>query len=114
MKNSTNIEYFDNYAIVTMVGDFHSIEDAEQIRETFKEVHKKGFNNILINLKEVFFLNSPVMGSFLSGNAIVNKAGGNFVVFNANDYVENLFAVMKLDLVFSICKTLEKALDKIK
>jgi len=114
MNNNIKIEYFDSYAVVTMIGDFHSIEDAEQIRETFKEIQKKGLKNILVDLKEVFFLNSPVMGSFLSGSALVSKLDGKFVVFNANDYVENLYSVMKLNLVFSICKTLDKALEIIK
>ena len=42
------------------------------------------------------------------------KKNGKIVLYNASDYLENLFKVTKLNLVFSICKDEESAIKAIK
>jgi anti-sigma B factor antagonist len=103
------ISNYEKYTLMQLEGNFNSEDDSEKIRETFREVSKNENPLVLVDLKGVDYLNSASLGSFLSGNAIVKKSGGKMVLFNSNDYLDNIFNITKLNLTLPICHTLEEA-----
>jgi len=88
---SIKTEDMNDYVIMHLAGDFASIDDSEKIRNIFKVLADEGKQNVLINLKDVFYLNSATLSAFLSGSSIMNKVSGRIVLYNPSDYLQNIF-----------------------
>ncbi len=103
------IEELKDYVIMHLVGDFNGPEEMDALYDAFKKLAKKENVKILVDLKEVVFLNSGSIGTLLSGNSMVKKVGGKVVLYNTSDYLENLFNITKLNLSFDIHKDKDEA-----
>ncbi|ROL61237.1 anti-sigma factor antagonist [Bacteroidetes/Chlorobi group bacterium ChocPot_Mid] len=114
MNANINIEDFKEYALMRLDGDFNSAEDNENLLNSFRELSKKGYTAILVDLTSVIYLNSGSIGVLLSGNAILKKKDCKMILFGASDYLENIFNVTKLNLALDICRTYEEAIDSLK
>jgi anti-anti-sigma factor len=95
--------------IMRLVGDFNDEDENDRLLETFKKLGKQDKKKVIVDLTQVYYLNSRALGVLLSGNAVLNKINGKLVVFGANDYLENIFSITKLNLTLDICKTYEEA-----
>ncbi len=105
----------DDYTVINLKGSFSGGDDeTENLRETFRKVSKEGETKVLVNLENVKFLASASLGALLSGNAIVRKKGGKIVLYNSNDYLDNIFSITKLSLALDIVKNKEEALKSFK
>lgn len=107
------IDEKENYAIMNLDGNFNSEDDSEKLRESFKGVAKKNINRVLVNLKNVLYLNSACLGSLLSGNSIIKKINGKVVLYDTNDYLNNIFSITKIDMTIPIEKDFESALSRL-
>jgi len=108
------LEEFDNYHIMQLKGNFSGgDEENDMLRATFKKIAKPEKNKLLIDLGEVNYLASATLGALLSGNSIFKKVDGKIVLYNAIDYVENIFNITKLTITIPYFKTLEEALVEI-
>lgn len=103
------IEEKQDHVIMHLDGSFNSQEHDEELRETFRKLVKEGKNRILVDFQNVFYFNSTAIRGLLSGRAIVNKANGNIVFYNLNQYVDNIFRITNLHMTFSICADTEEA-----
>jgi len=112
------LEEKDDYVIIYLMGSSNAVskqsEEVENIRNTFKDMTKKGINKVIIDLKGVEYLSSNIIGSFLSGNAIMKKNDGKVVLCSPSDYIMGIFNIVKLEKVFPILPTLEEAIEEIK
>ena len=112
------LEEYDDFTIMYMAGSSNAVnkqsEEVINLRNTFKDIPKKGKNKVIIDLKAVEYLSSNTIGAFLSGNAIMKKEGGKIILCNPSDYIMNIFNIVKLEQVFTICKTLDEAKIAIK
>ncbi len=107
----------EDYVIMHLSGSSRAVnkqsEEVTIIRETFRVLAKQGKSKILLDLKDVDYLSSNTIGAFLSGNSIIKKIGGKIVIFNANDYIMNIFNIVQLYKVIPISKTIDDALNEV-
>ncbi|MCX7879791.1 MAG: anti-sigma factor antagonist [Ignavibacteria bacterium] len=99
----------ENFIVLFLEGDFVSTEDINLLRSTFKSLSEKENNLLVVNLEKTNFLSSSSLGVLLSANAMFEKNRGKIVLCCMNDYIRNLFAITKLDLIFDIYQTTDEA-----
>ena len=68
---------------------------------------------VLLNLEEVQFMASAGLGMIVSLANQAKKAGGKLVISNVNDEIRAVLKMTKLDKLFPIEKSNEKALKKL-
>jgi stage II sporulation protein AA (anti-sigma F factor antagonist) len=108
-KTELLVEEFEKYVILHLIGKFDSYDHKEDIRMIFKQLANDKKNRVLVDFKEVTFFNSTAIGGLLSGRALISKVNGNIVLYNQDQYVDNIFRISRLNLTFPICNTLEEA-----
>jgi anti-anti-sigma factor len=108
------LEDFENYQVMYLKGSFTG-EDKEidSLRSTFKKIAKPDKNKLLIDLSELIYLTTPAIGVLLSGNSLFKKVGGKVVMYNAIEYIENIFNITKLTLTIPYFETLEEAIEEL-
>ena len=111
MVNMTK-EEFDNYVVLHLEGDFVGNEDVDKLRDMFRALADK-HQNLIIDLKNVSYLNSTSLGALLSGNALFEKKGGKAYVCSLNDYLKNIFQITKLTLIFKLYDSIEDAVKEL-
>lgn len=109
MTAKIEIEELKDFVILHLKGDFNGPEEMDALYDAFKNISKKENVKVLVDLKEVVFLNSGSIGTLLSGNSMIKKTGGKVVLYNTSDYLENLFNITKLNLAFDIHKDKDDA-----
>lgn len=110
---SFNIEDRDKYLVMNLVGDYVAMEDIELFREKLKELAKGKNNKVILNLKEVSYLNSTALGVLLSANALFEKNNGKLLICNVNEYLRNIFSITKLTFIFTLYSSIEDAAKKL-
>ena len=101
-------EKFDNYVVLHLNGDFVGSDDVNKLRDMFRAISQES-NNLIIDFKNVSYLNSTSLGALLSANAIFEKKGGKALVCNLSDYLKNIFNITKLTLIFTIYNSIDEA-----
>ncbi|WP_193198468.1 STAS domain-containing protein [Nostoc sp. MG11] len=71
-----------------------------QLRQEVSEIIKNGSDILLIDLKDVKFVDSSGLGALVSAMQMVRKADGKLFVCSVNDQVRMLFELTKLDRIF--------------
>ena len=99
----------DQVTILTLKGsllaDIQSRDVLEQITYTIQE----GKVNLVVDLEELKFINSSGLGMLLTCLMKARKAGGELVLANAPEQVNNLLTITKLTDVFSTADSIEEA-----
>lgn len=103
-------ESVDGKKVVHLSGQFIGGEHTDELRDTLKKISEEEENNIVLDFKEVTYLNSTAIGVLISAHASFVKRGGRIVICNVNKSIENIFVITKLTLVFTIKDTVEEAL----
>jgi len=114
MNATITVEDMKDYAILHLEGDFNSSEENESLLNSFRDMSKKGFKAVMVDLTNVIYLNSGSIGVLLSGNAMLKKKDSKIVLYGASDYLENIFNVTRLNLALDICRTKEEAVLAVK
>jgi len=96
-------------AAVRRVGDVNIIDLAGRItlgegsglvRNSIKELVNSGQKNILVNLKEVTYIDSAGLGELVGAYATVTNMAGNIKLLHPQSRVHDLLQVTKLYTVF--------------
>lgn len=73
-----------------------------QLRREISDVVATGADIVLIDLKDVNFIDSSGLGSLVSAMKTVRSVGGKLFICSVNDQVRMLFELTKIDRVFEI------------
>ena len=107
-------------AAVRRVGDVNIIDLAGRItlgegsglvRNSIKELVNSGQKNILVNLKEVTYIDSAGLGELVGAYATVTNRAGNIKLLHPQSRVHDLLQVTKLYTVFIAFDDEEEALS---
>ena len=114
-----NIEFKDDFAVMKLSGSSTAVskqsEDVINLRDEFKKIVKdKNYTNVIVDLYNVEYIASDTIGAILSGNSMINKAGGKLVLCRPSSYVSKIFEIVKLSDVLPILSTYEDAVEEIK
>ncbi len=69
-----------------------------------------GKNLIILNLQELKYINSSGLNEIIKILTKARKAGGDVAICSVNSKISELLVITKLDSIFNICETEEKAI----
>jgi anti-sigma B factor antagonist len=89
-------------AILDLAGRMTIGDNNMLFRTSTQELVDKGARKVLLNLKEVDFVDSAGLGELVKAHTSLRKHGGQLKMTNLNDKVEKLFKLASLTQVFEI------------
>jgi anti-sigma B factor antagonist len=101
MSLKANVRHVGNVAVVDLAGRITLGEGSGMIRNTIKDLVTNGHKNILLNLKDVSYIDSSGLGEMVGAYASVGNAGGDIKLVNVHSKVSDLLQVTKLYTVFA-------------
>jgi anti-sigma B factor antagonist len=100
MSAKADVRQSGDVAIVDLAGRITLGDGSGMIRNTIKELLAGGRKNVLLNLKDVTYIDSAGLGELVSAFASVNNAGGNIKLLHVQGKVRDLLQITKLYTVF--------------
>lgn len=101
MSAKATVRHAGNVAIVDLSGRITLGEGSGMLRNTIKDLVSNGERNILLNLKEVSYIDSAGLGEMVGAYASVTNQGGQIKLENVQNKVSDLLQVTKLFTVFA-------------
>jgi anti-sigma B factor antagonist len=101
MSLKAAVRHSGNVSIVDLSGRVTLGEGAGLLRSTIKDLVTAGNNRILLNLKDVSYIDSAGLGEMVGSYASVTNQGGNIKLLNAQSKVTDLLQITKLYTVFA-------------
>lgn len=100
MSFKATVRRAGDVSIVDLAGRLTLGEGCGALRSTIKDLLGQGARKILINLKEVSYIDSSGLGEMVGSYASVTNAGGEIKLLNAQKGVRDLLTMTKLFSVF--------------
>jgi len=100
MSLKASVRKAGDVAIVDLAGRITLGEGSGLVRSTIKDLVTAGQKNILVNLKEVSYLDSAGLGELVGSYASVTNMGGSIKLLHPQSKVHDLLQVTKLFTVF--------------
>lgn len=100
MSLKASVRQAGDVAIVDLSGRITLGEGSGLLRTTIKELVNSGQKNILLNLKDVSYLDSAGLGEMVGGYATVTNAQGSIKLLHPQAKVHDLLQITKLYTVF--------------
>ena len=98
----------NNIGIVTMKGQFVGGEETDHLREAVESVLGNSPHAIIFNLADVTYLNSTVLGIFITTAKSFGKKD-KIALCNLGKDLRNIIQTMKLETVFILSDSLASA-----
>ena len=96
-----------SFFIIGIVGKIDRLKDSIVLKSYINTVIGKGHSNIALNLSQVTYLDSGALNVLMYGHTILNKKGGQLVIIEPNEYVNDVLSVVGLNKLVKIFKTEE-------
>jgi anti-sigma B factor antagonist len=100
MAFKASVRHTGDVAIVDLSGRLTLGEGCGTLRDTIKDLIAKGGRKILVNLKDVSYIDSSGLGELVGSYASVTNVNGQIKILNAQSRVHDLLTVTKLYSVF--------------
>ena len=100
MSFKASVRHTGDVAIVDLSGRLTLGEGCGMLRTTIKDLIAQGAKKILVNLKNVAYIDSSGLGEMVGSYASVTNAGGAIKILNAESRVHDLLTITKLYSVF--------------
>jgi anti-sigma B factor antagonist len=92
----------EGVTIVDLRGRIDFGDGSKRLRETLSELVTCGAKKVLLNMKEVDFVDSSGIGEMVRGHVQLAKIGGQLKLVNLSKHVHMLLQVTSLNKVFEI------------
>jgi anti-sigma B factor antagonist len=102
MSASASVRHLDGIAILDLRGRLTLGEGAGLVRDTVRDLVEAGERDILVNLRDVSYIDSAGLGALVAAYANVSNGGGHVKLLNAQKGVAGLLQTTKLVTVFEI------------
>ena len=100
MSLKASVRHAGDVSIVDLAGRITLGEGSGLVRSTIKDLVAEGHKKILVNLKEVSYLDSAGLGELVGSYASVQHMGGAIKLLHPQTRVHDLLQVTKLFTVF--------------
>lgn len=104
----------DGVTIFELKGNVMGGPDASTLNDQLHKLIESGKKKVVIDLKEVNFMNSSGLGMLIGGLTTMKNAGGDLKIANASEKIESLLMITKLITVFEHFDTVKKAVESFK
>ena len=106
-----SVEKREKYVVILLQeGKLNSLT-APKLKSELVLFNAEGFNSIILDLKEVQFVDSSGLSSILVAHRLCKEAGGTFVLCNLSDAVKKLIKISQLEGILNIFPTTSEAKD---
>ena len=100
----------EGVVILTLEGEMVGGPDATQLTETLHDLIEQEKKRILVDLKQVDWMNSSGLGILIGAITTVRNSGGDLKLMNLSQKPMQLLKITHLDRVFDIFESEELAL----
>jgi len=101
-KAESSTRCVEGVTIVDLRGRIDFGDGSKRLRETLSELVNRYTKNVLLNMKEVDFVDSSGIGEMVRGHVQLAKIGGQLKLVNLSKHVHMLLQVTSLNKVFEI------------
>lgn len=106
-----DISHQKDYVVFILKGNLIESPDATEFYNTLKNLIGENRIKIIIDLRNISYVNSTGLSIIFQGNRMVNKAGGEFKLTGLNTKMKNLLNITRLDSIFDIYDSIEEAIN---
>jgi anti-sigma B factor antagonist len=100
-----------NVYVLRLSGQLMGGPDADAVRDTVKSALNEGYTNILVDLKDVSWVNSTGLGILISSHITVSNNGGTLKLMRVSRRIDSIFMVTRLNTVFQIFDEEDEAIQ---
>jgi anti-sigma B factor antagonist len=106
-----NLKERNNVSIISVREERVDAHNSDELKDKLKNLFESGSKNILVELRDVRFIDSSGLGALVSGykNAITHQ--GTLKLSTLQPQVKSMFELTRLHRVFDIYPTTEDAMD---
>lgn len=104
----------DGITVIELKGNVMGGPDATTLNEQLHRLIESGKKRVVVDLKEVKFMNSSGLGMLIGGLTTMKNAGGELKIANASEKIESLLIITKLITVFEHHDSVKKAVGSFK
>ena len=101
-KGESSTRQLEGVTIVDLRGKIDFGDGSKRLREILSELVTHGTKNVLLNMKEVDFVDSSGIGEMVRGHVQLAKIGGQLKLVNLSKHVRMLLQVTSLNKIFEI------------
>ena len=101
-KGESSTRRVEGVTIVDLRGRIDFGDGSKRLRETLGDLVTRGAKNVLLNMKEVDFVDSSGIGEMVRGHVQLANIGGQLKLVNLSKHVHMLLQVTSLNKVFEI------------
>jgi anti-sigma B factor antagonist len=101
-KGESSTRCVEGVTIVDLRGRIDFGDGSKRLRETLGELVNRNTKKVLLNMKEVDFVDSSGIGEMVRGHVQLAKIGGQLKLVNLSKHVNMLLQVTSLNKVFEI------------
>ena len=111
--NNLNITERHNKSItiLDLAGNIKLGEESIKLRTALRVLTEKGEKNIVLNLADVFQIDSSGLGELVASYASLKKSGGELKLLHLTDRVSELMMITKLLTIFDVYENEEEAVS---
>jgi anti-sigma B factor antagonist len=102
MSMKATVRFVEGITVVDLSGRIKLGEGSSILRDTVKELLRKGQKNILLNLGDISYIDSSGIGELVAAFTSVRNQGGEMKLLNLTKKVQDLLQITKLYTVFDI------------
>ena len=95
------IENQGQAAVLRFDGDLAASDEAD-LKKMFIELRREGATKVAVDMSNVDFMDSTVIGLFVWGMKNLREVGGDFRLFGLSEPVRKIFEITHLDRAFYI------------
>jgi anti-sigma B factor antagonist len=99
-------------AAVTLAGRLDA-RNAQTVKESLLQLVDGGITQLVVDLKEVPYIDSAGLAALVSALKSTRRAEGNIMLSGVQPQARTVFSLTMLDQVFSIHPSIEAALDSL-
>jgi anti-sigma B factor antagonist len=100
MACTTSLRSVDDVTIVDLAGRVTLGDSSCALRQTVRDLIQQGERRILLNLRDVTYIDSAGMGELVSSYAAMTHRGGEIKLLHAANKVQDVLRATRLSLVF--------------
>jgi len=97
--------------IIDLIGSIKTNEDYDIFKKSMDETVSKGKTDVLLNFKNVNFINSSGIGRLILAAKRISEDDGNLKIAELSDDLKELFTFTRLDTKISIFEKEQDAIE---
>ena len=111
MKFTYSSDKESNVGIYRLEGNLIGETDGIPITESLSEQLEEGTQQFVIDLSELQHINSSGLGVLITLLTKARKVGGEVILANPSEYIQNLLLITKLNTIFKIYQSEAEAME---